>query len=224
MTAQAAPSLDAPTADPGAPAVLGPKKARREESDRRMIEAAIGLIAERGSIGASVAEIGARAGYSRGLPTQRFGSKLQLLEAVVDAMESWFNKAVARRTRGLGGLDALAARVRLQIETVRANAGSSVAMYNLVVESAAAVPELRPRVQRLHDGYRANMEGYLREAEAAGELREGVDPAQVARELLGAISGLCLQALIDDDAERLERDAEHLVRGQVLSLRRPAQG
>ena len=61
-----------------------PQAERRAESDRRMMRAALKLIAEKGSSGISMAQIGLEAGYSRGLPAERFGNKVALLEAVVD--------------------------------------------------------------------------------------------------------------------------------------------
>ena len=41
--------------------VMTARKARREESDRRMLKAAVALIAEHGTVGASLADIGVNA-------------------------------------------------------------------------------------------------------------------------------------------------------------------
>src|SRR5205085_5012871 len=56
---------------------------RVEASDRALIDAAIALIAERGYDRTTLAGIGERAGYSRGLVTQRFGNKENLLWAIL---------------------------------------------------------------------------------------------------------------------------------------------
>jgi len=55
--------------------------ARREEAERRLLEAALGVVARRGSVRMTLAEVGEAAGYSRGLPAHRFGSKAGLLRA-----------------------------------------------------------------------------------------------------------------------------------------------
>lgn len=47
---------------------------RTERSDHLMLEAAVELILERGTRGTRLKEVGIRAGYSRGLAGQRFGS------------------------------------------------------------------------------------------------------------------------------------------------------
>jgi AcrR family transcriptional regulator len=56
---------------------------RVEESTRRLLQAAAELIAEGGYDAASAAEIGRRAGYSRSMVRARFGSKEQLVDAVI---------------------------------------------------------------------------------------------------------------------------------------------
>jgi AcrR family transcriptional regulator len=56
---------------------------RVEESTTRLIQAAAELIAEGGYDAASAAEIGRRAGYSRSMVRARFGSKEQLLDALI---------------------------------------------------------------------------------------------------------------------------------------------
>ena len=190
------------------PVTLGPKEERRARSDRRMLRAAIALLGKHGSVGASLAQIGLDAGYSRGLPAQRFGTKLRLLQAVVDAMEAWFDRFVAARTRGRKGCDALSERIRAQLDAVRLEPDSAVANYHLLVDSIGSTPELAPRIAALQEGYRQNIRSYLVEAREMGELREDLDIDQTVRVILGAISGLGLQALIEGNPERLEEDGE----------------
>ena len=52
-------------------------------SDRAMLDAAIELVLEFGTEKTTLAMIGERAGYSRGLATYRFGSKTGLFKAVI---------------------------------------------------------------------------------------------------------------------------------------------
>src|SRR3546814_12482747 len=53
-------------------------------SDQRMTDAAVALIVEHGIAAATLAAIGERAGYSRGLVTHRFGTKARLLAHLHD--------------------------------------------------------------------------------------------------------------------------------------------
>src|SRR5262245_31521106 len=58
--------------------------ARSALSGNRLMEATLALIAERGYHHASLQAIGARAGYSRGLVSHRFGSKEGLVWAIFE--------------------------------------------------------------------------------------------------------------------------------------------
>ncbi|GGC85243.1 TetR/AcrR family transcriptional regulator [Chelatococcus reniformis] len=196
-------------ADAG-PAILGSKLRRRKKSDRRMLEAAISLIGRHGTVGASLAQIGIDAGYSRSLPVQRFGTKQSLLETVIDAMQARFERQVERRTAGKRGCAALVERIRAQMEAVRDMPESAIALYHLIVDSTGAVPELRPRIAELHAAYWDNLRSYLVEAREIGELRSDVDIEQSVRAVSGAISGICIQALVNGDTTRLGDDAEFI--------------
>lgn len=190
---------------------IGSKQRRREESDRQMLRAALALIARHGTVGASMAQIGIDAGYSRGLPVQRFGTKQALLEAVIDAVQDRFLRHVERRTAGKKGCAALVERIRVQIEAVRDMPDSAIALYHLIVDSAGAVPELKPRIALLHEAYRNNLRTYLQQAHEMGELREGLDIDQYVRTISGTISGICIQALIvDGSTARLDEDARFI--------------
>src|SRR5450432_1964827 len=57
---------------------------RREETERRLVDAATRLFAERGSRSVSLADVGRLAGYSSGIVSHHFGSKQALLAAVVE--------------------------------------------------------------------------------------------------------------------------------------------
>src|SRR3954470_1200218 len=56
---------------------------RRDESARRLLQAAIELFAERGYDATSAGAIAERAGYSRSLINVRYGSQEALLEALL---------------------------------------------------------------------------------------------------------------------------------------------
>lgn len=200
---------------------LSSKERRRRDSDRRMLRTATALIGRHGVGGATLGMIGVAAGYSRGLPTQRFGTKTALLEAVLDAMESRFLRVVERRTEGLQGCEALAERIRLQIVSVHEMPDSVIALYHMIIDSMGVTPELRPRVTALHRAYHDNLRGFLRQARELGELREGVDIDRAARLISGAISGLCIQALIEDDTARLVEDAEAVAALHIAQLATP---
>ena len=85
---------------------------RRDESERRLLAAAAELVVERGMGAATFENIGARAGYSRGLVTQRFGSKRGLIEALIADLQGRLGGLLEdRRVEELNGLEAVLAYV-----------------------------------------------------------------------------------------------------------------
>jgi len=183
---------------------------RRAESDRRMLAAALRLIGRKGSVGTSLAEIGIEAGYSRGLPAARFGTKLALLEAVVDASEMWFERRVARRIGEMKGLPALFERMAAHMEGARDDAAGTVTVYQLYVESIGAVSELRPRMQAYGEGYRQGFLRHLREARDLGQLRKEIDIDRMSTTILGAVRGVIVQSLVDGGVTDLNVARDHL--------------
>ena len=188
--------------------VLNSKQRRRKESDRRMLRAAVMLIGRHGTVGASLGQIGVDAGYSRGLPIQRFSNKLNLLEMVIDTIQDRFTRQVERRIGDRKGCEALAERIRFQMEAVRDMPDSAIALYHLIVDSTGTVPELKPRIAELHAVYRESIRAYLLQARKMDELRKDVDIEQSVRAISGTISGICIQALVTGDTAKLGEDAE----------------
>src|SRR5262245_47190666 len=94
---------------------------RRRASDARMLRAAMAIIAQKGAGGASLAEIGVAAGVSRGLPAERFGTKLALLHALMDFMEGWFAERLRKAVGDKTGMDAVRARIDAHIDSACAS-------------------------------------------------------------------------------------------------------
>jgi AcrR family transcriptional regulator len=97
----------------------GPRRTqaeRRALSERRLLQAAERLISEQGCSRTTLAQIGEEAGYSRGLVTERFGSKQRLVEVLARQIQERFAvEALGPALEGRTGLRAIliaAARAR----------------------------------------------------------------------------------------------------------------
>ncbi len=197
---------------------------RRAESTRRMLRAAIALIASNGAKGATLAQIGEAAGYSRGLPAERFGSKLNLMSEVMDVTLVWLDRRLETALKDRTGLDAMRRRLAVHMESVRDSTEAATTLYHLMVEASAAMPELQPRVDELHATYRAGIRKDLDEAEAAGDLRPGVDKDWIARLLLGIMHGIVLQAFSDNRYDELPRQIAAACETVINDIAAPGRG
>lgn len=166
--------------------------ARREQSDRRMLRAAAYLIGRRGLHVTTLAEIGVRAGYSSGLPVVRYGSKLGLVDALLEAMDRWCETTVASMTEGRQGLDALKARAEAYIVGARTIPDGAAALQTIIVEARYAFPELQPRIEAFLERWRLGFRDDLLDARRLGEVRGDLDCEAYANLILGAMRGMTI--------------------------------
>lgn len=178
---------------------------RRRESDRRMLRAAARLFAQRGVSGTSLADVGLAAGYSRGLPVERFGNKLGLITALLEAMDSWFQAHIARLLKDAKGMRAVRLRMEAHLASVERDVTSTAALYSIYTESLFVMSELQPRVAAVVGRWREGLADSLREARRDGEIGRRVDCEGEARFLLGAMRGLVIQYLLDRSDSDFER-------------------
>ncbi|MGE0580160.1 TetR/AcrR family transcriptional regulator [Reyranella sp.] len=173
---------------------------RREESDRRILRAAIRLIARNGSAGTSMAEIGLAAGYSRGLPSERFGTKDALLRSVVATIEEAFQARLAGDLGDKTGLAAVEARVGAHLDGALKGAAGVRALYLLYMESLTVAPDLHAQIAQMGHDNRDGLAAHLREAQRLGEINRDIDSKAHAMVILGAIRGIITQWVIDPRA------------------------
>ena len=85
---------------------------RRGEAEKRLLGAAAELIAETGPSGVTLANIGERAGYSRGLATHHFGSKGAMMQRLVASVTTDLRREVIAATATDSALDEAMGLVR----------------------------------------------------------------------------------------------------------------
>lgn len=170
---------------------------RRSESDRRMMRAAARLIARNGVAGTSLAEVGIAAGYSRGLPVDRYGTKVGLVLALLKATETWFGDHLARTLGGRTGLAAIEWRIAAHLASVDRSDSATAALHAIYTASQSVMPELRKPVAAFTHRWRAELVAHMREGQKSGEIRADIDPAAEARFVLAAMRGLMMQYLMD---------------------------
>jgi AcrR family transcriptional regulator len=162
-----------------------------------MLRAAIKLVARRGLSGTNLADVGLLAGYSRGLPLFRYGSKLGLFEALLQSMDSWFDRRLAAALQGKQGLAALRARMTAHLDGMRSNPLATSALYSIFIESLFGMPELKPQIAALTGRWRQGLAADLREGQVRGEIRPDIDCNQQATIILCALRGLMIDHMMD---------------------------
>jgi len=198
-----------------APTTRRTQAERRAETRERVLDAATALVAAHGSRAASLAAVGAAAGYSRGIVNHHFGSKAQLLEEVIRHTQR-FDVPHDSPT----GLKRLTEFVGAYLSGMRERSPRSEAFLKLWTESAGAEPSLTALFAERDAYFRETVADQLRDGMADGSIRPEVDPQATAVAIIGLLRGTALMAFSTASDLSAADLAAVAVRGVERSLAR----
>lgn len=165
-------------------------------SDQRMIAASVSLIVESGIPGATLAAIGERSGYSRGLVTHRFGSKAGLLAHVHDTVMADWIERVKFAVGDTVGLDALIKIVDVLYELIAEQPDEIRAMYLLRYASIDPGAEFRTNVAKAHTAQRRDVRHWIEAGQKDGKLSQDIAAPMMAELFCAAVDGLIYRWLV----------------------------
>ncbi|MDA0791016.1 MAG: TetR/AcrR family transcriptional regulator [Proteobacteria bacterium] len=123
---------------------------RTERSDQLMLEAAVELINERGTRGTRLKDVGIRAGYSRGLAGQRFGSIENLFAFVLRRVGDEWLDHLMQATRDQTGTEAVSRALDEHYRFCVDAPDHVQTFYTLWFESVSAGSELADHIRSIH--------------------------------------------------------------------------
>ena len=174
---------------------------RRDRSERELLEATMRVVSEQGVAAATFEAIGKEAGYSRGLVTQRFGSKDGLIRSLIDALHTWQQEALDEaHVAEMDGLTALCAFVDLHCRTL-GDHEEDKAYYMLLAAAVADRLEMREAFAESHEIERVLIRRIIERGQAEGSIRADADADATALMAGCALIGIRMQAMIDPDTE-----------------------
>ena len=175
---------------PDQPPARRTQQERREQTERKVLAAATALIAEHGSRALTLAEVGEAAGYSRGIVSHHFGSRENLLRAVMRDAQT-FNLP----DPGDSAADWLAETVRAYLKNVTSRRPAARAFLQMWGEAIAADPVLMPLYAEQDARFRRLLADKVREGIRDGSVRADADPEAMAVSLVGLLRGIALQLI-----------------------------
>jgi AcrR family transcriptional regulator len=194
--------------------VAGPtrrtQEQRRAETERRVIDAAVTLIAAHGSHSVTLQQVGEAAGYSRGIVHHHFGSRERLLAAVIAEAATF-----PLPEYDGNGLDHLAAILETYLRNVVKRNAAARAFLRLWGEAIAADPMLAPLFATQDDSFRSFLAERVRVGIADGSMRADTDPTTASAYLFAVMRGIGLQLIAAPSARNLTdviRDAQRTTR------------
>ena len=174
---------------------------RRDQAEAALLNAAAELVVEQGVHSLTLARVGARAGYSRGLVTHYFGSKQALLQRLAHATQSGFVPGLDGMPPGLDRL--------LRLIDGYIGALSQLRMPNraflLLWAEAATAADLARIFRERDEAFRADLREDVTAGIADGTIRPDVTAEETAVAVLAQLRGIGLQRLVDSPAVDTQR-------------------
>jgi AcrR family transcriptional regulator len=170
---------------------------RRDQSERGLLKAAADLVAERGVGAATFDNIGQRAGYSRGLAAQKFGSKQGLIEALIAHLHARSDAAFAeQQVETMPGLAAIVAYVDQYLRNLDSD-GEVRAYFILMAGAVADLSPVRAAFAASHSLIEHRLEAMVLRGQAEGAIRPEIDADAAALMIGSLLLGLSMQWLVD---------------------------
>ena len=209
------------------PSIRRTQAARRAESERRILEAAILTIGKKGINQTSLADVGEAAGYSRGLPAHLFGNKDNLIfRAAQSLMLSPPRNSLFAVTTD-GGIAEMVEMLEQWFLVARDQPQVTQGILvlwseGLIGSLALKSPELHGLLQTIDQAGRHRLREFLQNADARGELRPAVDIETQPVLIIGAVLGILWQWLISPQAFDLLKVAQSYLKELSRGLRNAA--
>ena len=185
---------------------MSPRPAIDHIRKPQILEAAAGVITERGLAATRIADVAEAAGTSPAAVLYWFDNREQLLNEALIADEESFAENLALR---LEPIESAAERLRVLIaSTVRDNDLSlwMELWARSLHDGTASASRLR-----LDEAWRALLAGIVADGQAAGEFRPEPEPARVALSLASLMDGLGVQTTLGDPAATAEEVLEIVI-------------
>jgi AcrR family transcriptional regulator len=191
---------------------------RRIQAERRLVRAAAELVGEVGPARVTLANVGERAGYSRGLATHHFGSKGAMMQRLVDTVTSQFRDAMFGGSEPDSPIGQLRQLIAFYFDVVSDLKPVNRARLVLWADAVAtASDDIRPRMVAADREFREEIEKRIRLAVAAGEVGADVAALGLATVIIAMLRGVALQYVLDDqvDLNAARHEVEQLLTSRL---------
>ncbi|GAB1269641.1 TetR/AcrR family transcriptional regulator [Aurantivibrio infirmus] len=190
---------------------------RKQEAERRIIESAISIMAEKGLSGLTLAAAGEGAGYSRGIAGHHFGKKDELLIATVRYITGKFSEELIKRMHDRPGLAMLQEVIREYF--VRANKDArAIKALHILLSEGVCNPVLRAPLAEVNAAGIKGIAYHIRCGIDQGEIRKDIDAKAQALIIISSLRGIMAQWLVDNQRISLAAVQKEFLASVIRSL------
>jgi AcrR family transcriptional regulator len=178
------------------------QEGRRNEAEQRLLAAAAELIGEIGPAAVTLANIGERAGYSRGLATHHFGSKGAMMQRLVDTVTEEFQRSIFLEHQADSSTDQLLGLIDTYFVALADLKPVNRARLVLWADAVATPsPDVRAAMIAADRQFRSALVDGVARGVAAQEFSDDVDADGLATVVIAMLRGVALESLLDDQVD-----------------------
>jgi AcrR family transcriptional regulator len=189
---------------------------RRAEAETKLIASATKLIARQGVQRTSLAQIGERAGFSRGIVNHHFGTKADLVKRLISDSQRTFAETV----QGLEGtgLEAILGVADSYLSAIGRSSPATQAFLVMWAEAAGAASEFRASFIEGDRVFRTGLRNFVDRGIEDGSIRADISPDAFAAGLVAQLRGLGIEALVDPRGVNIDSLRADLLHSIAIAL------
>lgn len=188
---------------------------RRAEAEQRLLDAARELVGRKGWVGMTLGDVGAAAGYSRGLAAHHFGSKPELLRALSVHIGQHFMSAFGSQASRTEGLQTILEFVQAYLGRDESQWANVRALLILMAEGTTDETEAGANLAIYNQALIDFLSRQFAVGIARQDILDDVDATSSAIALLGTLRGVMLQRLLKNSTVDLPAAARSVVRSTI---------
>ncbi|MBT8103620.1 MAG: TetR/AcrR family transcriptional regulator [Gammaproteobacteria bacterium] len=168
-------------------------------SDKAMLDAAMDLVLEHGTDRTTLAMIGEKAGYSRGLATYRFGSKGGLYDALCKSISRHWLEYLKQGVGDKVGIDAMCAALDTIYRFEQESPKEARALQILYSGAASPSAEFQGTAVGIRRRQKSDVADWVRQGQDSGQIRAEINADEVAAQYVAYISGMTYLWMMSPD-------------------------
>ena len=169
-------------------------------SDKAMLDAAMALVLEHGTDKTTLAMIGDKSGYSRGLVTYRFGSKDGLYDALCKSISRRWLEYLKIGVGDKTGVEAMCAALDTIYQFEQELPDPARALQILYSGAASPSAGFQQTAVGIRQRQKSDVAEWVRGGQQAGTVRSNVDADEVAAQYVAYITGMTYLWLISPNS------------------------
>lgn len=165
---------------------------RRKDSEEKILEAALELVAEYGAYAVTLAQIGEKAGYSRGLPAHKYGNKSNLLKELAKYIAAKFSIFTIKATIPQPGIQCLESMIQAYLLRKDKNWKPAWALIMLTTEAKLLGNDLSEYMAQYNDKVLSFLRKNIETAILENHLKSDCNATEIAAFFLSIFRGATL--------------------------------